>query len=55
MIEGNIGYIVGIRLDSGCLNVEFNARPGLSDDEAFDLAITTLEHELGHAKLDYVA
>lgn len=55
MIEGNIGYIVGVRLDSGSLTVEFNALPGLSDDEVFDLAITTLEHELCHAKLDYVA
>lgn len=55
MIDGNVGYMVGVRLDSGCLNVEFNAPPGLSDDEAFDLAITTIEHELGHAKLDYVA
>ncbi len=54
MIEGNIGYVVGVQLDSGFLNVEFNARPGLTEDEAFDLAITTLEHELGHAKLAYV-
>lgn len=49
-----IGYVVGVRLDSGHLNVEFNARPGLTDDEAFDLAITTIEHELNYAKLDYV-
>ncbi len=55
MINGNVGYMVGIHLDSGHLNVEFNARPGLTEEEAFDLAITTLEHELGHAKLDYVA
>lgn len=55
MIEGNVGYLVGVRLDSGSLNVEFNARPGLTDDEAFDLAITTIEHELGHAKLEWVA
>lgn len=54
MIEGNVGYMVGVRLDSGCLNVEFNARPGLTDDEAFDLAITTIEHELNYAKMDYV-
>lgn len=54
MIEGNVGYAVGIRLDSGSLNVEFNARPGLTEDEAFELAITTIEHELSYAKLDYV-
>lgn len=55
MIESNVGYMVGIQLDSGSLNVEFNAAPGLSEEEAFDLAITTIEHELGHAKLEYVA
>lgn len=54
MSDEKIGYIVGIRLDSGHLNVEFNARPGLTEDEAFDLAITTIEHELIDAKLDYV-
>ena len=55
MIEGNVWYMVGVRLDSGYLNVEFNAWPGLSDEDAFGLAITTIEHELLHAKLDYVA
>ncbi len=55
MSEEKIGYIVGVRLDSGSLNVEFNAPAGLTDEEAFDLAITTIEHELGHAKLDWVA
>ena len=54
MIDGNVGYIVGVSLDSGHLNVEFNAPPGLSEDEAFDLALNTIEHELGHAKLDWV-
>jgi hypothetical protein len=54
MGDEKIGYVVGVRLDSGHLNVEFNARPGLTDDEAFDLAITTIEHELNYAKLDYV-
>jgi hypothetical protein len=53
-IEGNVGYIVGVRLDSGHLNVEFNAPPGLSEDEAFDLALNTIEHELGYAKVDWV-
>lgn len=47
-------YMVGIILKSGMLHVEFNARPWLTQEEAFDLAIATVRDELEHAKLDYV-
>lgn len=54
-VKARIAYLVGIQLDSGHLDVEFNASPDLTEEEIFDLAITTIEHELGHAKLDYVS
>jgi len=54
-VKARIGYLVGIQLDSGHLDVEFNASPDLTEEEIFDLAITTIEHELGYAKLDYVS
>lgn len=54
-VKVRIGYLVGIQLDSGHLDVEFNASPDLTEEEIFDLAITTIEHELGYAKLDYVS
>lgn len=53
--KAKISYLVGIQLDSGHLDVEFNAPPDLTEEEIFDLAITTIEHELGHAKLGYVS
>lgn len=55
MTEVKANYCVGIRLDSGNIDVEFSASPDLTEDELFDLAITAIQHELGHAKLDYVS